>query len=149
LWGAGRNGKDLAKLLLEKESFPIHEYSEESTSNQEIRLPRTAESEKGKPGNSSVTILSAHPGSSLSRPMTGLYDRPSQKKGDTFIWVCDNAKKIGKEIYGIRMQHFNVIPDILSPQILIVVNSPEERKEIRILLNKWNKKPADDFWFFT
>ena len=69
--------------------------------------------------------------------------------GDTPRWVCDNSRKIGKEIYNIKLEHFNEITNIRSPQILIVVNSPEERILIRKQLKKWNKKPVEDFWFFT
>ncbi|WP_424962585.1 glycosyltransferase family 2 protein [Ekhidna sp.] len=87
LWGAGRNGKDLAKLLLEEE--------------------------------------------------------------DTFHWVCDNKRKVGKDVYGITIQHQDSIPDFDHPQILIVVTSPEEKVEIRKQLTKWGKKPVEDFWFFA
>lgn len=87
IWGAGRNGKDLAQLIL--------------------------------------------------------------ARNDNFRWLCDNEKKIGKEIYGIQLEHFNIVPDIASPQILLVVNAPEERIQIRKQLERWNKKPVRDFWFFT
>ena len=87
LWGAGKNGKDLAKLLLQKE--------------------------------------------------------------ENIKWVCDNDNKIGKDIYGIRMMHYNTIAEQLYPQILIVVNAPEERLKIRAILNDWGKQPSKDYWFFT
>ena len=87
LWGAGRNGKDLAKLLLEEE--------------------------------------------------------------DTFHWVCDNERKIGKDVYGIKMEHFDNIPKIENAQILIVVTSPEDKIEIRKKLSAWGKKPVEDYWFFA
>lgn len=99
LWGTGRNGKDLAKLILQKE-------------------------------NKIQTALSKL----LMAP---------------FYWVCDNKKKIGKDIYGIRIQHYSLISDIPSPQILVAVNSPEERQKIRKMLRSWDKHPAKDFWFFT
>ena len=86
LWGAGRNGKDMAKLLLNYEG--------------------------------------------------------------EFYWVCDNERKIGKDIYGIRMQHYDEIQTLDQPQIIIVVSSPEGSAEIRSLLAQWKKKPVDDFWFF-
>lgn len=86
LWGAGRNGKDLAKLILERER--------------------------------------------------DLY------------WVCDNARKIGKEVYGLKMQHFEEIPTIKNPQILIVVTSPRGKEDIRNHLVKWDKQPVKDYWFF-
>ena len=87
LWGAGRNGKDLAKLLFEEEN--------------------------------------------------------------TFHWVCDNRRKVGKDVYGITIKHQESVPEIEKPQILIVVTSPEEKVEIRNQLEKWGKKPVEDFWFFA
>ncbi len=87
LWGAGRNGKDMAKLLL--------------------------------------------------------------KNDDHFHWVCDNEKKIGKDIYGVRMEHFERIASLNNPQIMIVVTSPDDKIEIRRQLAAWGKRPVADFWFFN
>jgi len=87
LWGAGRNGKDMAKLILEKESY--------------------------------------------------------------FHWVCDNEKKIGKDIYGIKMQHYNDVNDLENPQIMIVVNSPDGKLEIKEILDMWKKEVVKDFWYFS
>ena len=87
LWGAGRNGKDMAKLL--------------------------------------------------------------QSYKDTFHWVCDNDKKIGKDIYGVIMQSFLDAEHLKNPQIIIVVASPDGKKEIQNQLNEWGKKPVEDYWFFS
>ncbi len=87
LWGAGKNGKDLAKLLLTKEK--------------------------------------------------------------SFHWVCDNERKIGKEVYGISIQHQDAIQRIDNPQILIAVASPEEKRIIRKQLESWGKRPTADYWFFV
>lgn len=87
VWGAGRNGKDFAKLILKKE--------------------------------------------------------------DSFHWVCDNERKIGKDVYGIIMEDFNVIPNLENPQIIVVVASPEDKEVIRKELENWNKQPVQDFWFFA
>ena len=87
LWGAGRNGKDMAKLL--------------------------------------------------------------QANNDTFHWVCDNERKIGKDIYGVILEHFNDIKNIENAQIMIVVSSPDGKKEIKKLLNSWSKQPVKDYWFFA
>jgi glycosyltransferase involved in cell wall biosynthesis len=87
LWGAGKNGKDMAKLLL--------------------------------------------------------------AKNDTLHWVCDNPKKIGKDIYDVRMQHFSIIPELKTPQIIIVVSSPDARVVIQEQLRLWDKRPIADFWFFA
>ena len=87
IWGAGRNGKDLTKLILNNEKN-LH-------------------------------------------------------------WICDNKKKIGKDIYGIRMQHFDELISIDAPQILIAVASPDDRREIKSHLKQNGKKPVSDFWFFS
>jgi glycosyltransferase involved in cell wall biosynthesis len=87
LWGAGRNGKDMAKLLLDQE--------------------------------------------------------------DSFHWVCDNERKIGHNVYGIVLQHYDIVDTIKNPQIMIVVASPDGQNEIRNQLKVWDKKPVKDFWFFA
>ncbi|PIB37267.1 glycosyl transferase family 2 [Reichenbachiella sp. 5M10] len=87
LWGAGRNGKDMAKILIQNQ--------------------------------------------------------------DTFHWVCDNERKIGKDVYEVRMEHYDVIPSLDNPQIMIVVSSPDGKKEIKETLNAWGKKPVKDYWFFA
>ena len=87
LWGAGRNGKDLAKELLKKEEH--------------------------------------------------------------FIWVCNNERKVGKDVYGIRMEHFSKVPSIEKGQLLIAVTSPDEKQAIFQQLKEWGKNPVEDYWFFV
>ena len=86
IWGAGKNGKDMAKLILER--------------------------------------------------------------NDSFKWVCDNENKIGKDIYGVILAHFSAVPTFNSPQLLIVVSSPDGKKEIEQQLIEWGKLPVKDYWFF-
>jgi len=86
LWGAGSNGKDLAKLLLDEE--------------------------------------------------------------DSFHWVCDNQRKIGRDVYQIRIQHCDDIASLQNPQILIAISSPEEKAMIRQQLGGWGKQLVEDYWFF-
>ncbi|MDB2657158.1 glycosyltransferase [Crocinitomicaceae bacterium] len=64
-------------------------------------------------------------------------------------WVCDNEKKIGKDIYDIRMRHFSEIPDLDNPQILIAIASPDAKNEIEEQLRSWGKNPIRDYWFFS
>ena len=71
------------------------------------------------------------------------------KREEDITWVCDNEKKIGKDIYGIRMMDYNAVAEQIDPQILIAVNAPEERLKIRSVLNDWGKQPSKDYWFFT
>ena len=87
LWGAGKNGKDLAKLILLKEK--------------------------------------------------------------NFNWVCDNEKKIGKDIYDMRMHHFDHLLTLNNPQIVIAVASPDGQIEIQQELDKLNLEKGNDYWFFA
>ncbi len=87
LWGAGRNGKDMAKLI--------------------------------------------------------------QTYQDSFHWVCDNERKIGKDIYGVIMEDYAVVKNLVNPQIMIVVSSPDGKIEIQRDLDAWNKVPVKDYWFFA
>ena len=87
LWGAGRNGKDMARLL--------------------------------------------------------------QERNEPFHWVCDNDRKVGLDVYGVRMEHFNTVPSLENPQIMIVVASPDGKQEIRKSLGTWGKEVRKDFWFFS
>ena len=68
---------------------------------------------------------------------------------DPFHWVCDNENKLGKDIYGVKMQHCNDIPGFENPQIIVVVTSPADKESIRIQLASWGKRPVEDFWFFA
>ncbi len=86
IWGAGRNGKDMVKQVLEYEK-DIH-------------------------------------------------------------WVCDSENKIGKDIYGIKMQSIESVVQLENPQILILVASPDASIEIRRQLEEWGKLPRKDYWFF-
>ncbi len=87
LWGAGRNGKDIAKIL--------------------------------------------------------------QSYNDTFNWVCDSERKIGKDIYGVILEHFDNTQNIENAQIIVVVASPAGKKQIEEQLTSWGKKAVDDYWFFV
>ncbi|WKN41400.1 glycosyltransferase family 2 protein [Tunicatimonas pelagia] len=87
LWGAGRKGKDLAKLLLKYENH--------------------------------------------------------------FHWVCNNSRKIGKEVYGVNLEPTEVVAKLDRPQILVAVTSPPMLPEIQKQLTSWGKQPMRDFWFFA
>ena len=48
-----------------------------------------------------------------------------------FEWVCDNTKKIGKNIYGTVLSHYNRIDALVKPNIIITVANQKEQIEIR------------------
>lgn len=72
-----------------------------------------------------------------------------QERGDNFHWVCDNDRKIGKDIYGVELSHYNEVPNLDNPQIIVVVASPDGKVEIENQLIAWDKKPVADYWFFA
>ncbi|MFY0594335.1 MAG: glycosyltransferase family 2 protein [Roseivirga sp.] len=67
---------------------------------------------------------------------------------ENFHWVSDNERKVGVNIYGINTQHLNDISGMENPQIMIVVASPDGKKEIEHQLKSWGKIPVQDYWFF-
>ena len=65
-----------------------------------------------------------------------------------FEWICDNPKKIGKDIYGKVLRSFKDLESIGNPQSIITVANKEAQIEIRDYLNKLNLKPIEDYVFF-
>lgn len=65
-----------------------------------------------------------------------------------FRWVCDNPKKINKDIYGKKMEHFHVLNQIDGFQSIITVANEDEQETIKIFLMGMDKKPMVDYFFF-
>jgi len=66
----------------------------------------------------------------------------------SFEWICDNPKKIGREIYGKPLKDFTSLKSIKNPQSIITVANKQAQVEIRNYLNDLNLKPIDDYVFF-
>ncbi len=63
-----------------------------------------------------------------------------------FEWVCDNKNKIGKDIYDVRLQHYDVIPHHQNTKIIVSVSSPEGIIEIK----KWlEQHQINTAYFFS
>ncbi|UKM63611.1 glycosyltransferase [Flavobacteriaceae bacterium GSB9] len=65
-----------------------------------------------------------------------------------FEWICDNPKKIGKDIYGKTMQPFETLSGIKNSQSIITVANKQAQKEIRAYLNALQLNPVEDYVFF-
>tara|TARA_R110002074_G_scaffold61561_2_gene148733 strand:+ start:4096 stop:5103 length:1008 start_codon:yes stop_codon:yes gene_type:complete len=65
-----------------------------------------------------------------------------------FKWVCDNPKKIGKDIYGVKLIHYSELKTIENPQSIITVANEKEQMSIKLFFTELNKKPAKDYYFF-
>lgn len=65
-----------------------------------------------------------------------------------FIWVCDNPKKIGKDIYGIKLIHYSKLKTIENPQSIITVSNEQEQMSIKSFFTDLKQKSAKDYFFF-
>lgn len=48
-----------------------------------------------------------------------------------FEWICNNPKKIGKEIYGTMMQEPATFSALSNPQTIVSVSNPQEQAELK------------------
>lgn len=65
-----------------------------------------------------------------------------------FHWLCDNPKKIGKEIYGISLKHFIEIEKMDKPQCIITVANEDAQDEIRAFMHQRGFQSMQDYFFF-
>jgi len=62
-----------------------------------------------------------------------------------FRWICNNANKIGKNIYNIIIESDRVIKHIRDSQIIVAVANPTEQADIKVILNQY---PDGQAFFF-
>lgn len=63
-------------------------------------------------------------------------------------WVCDNPKKIGKDVYGVKMESFEALQEMANPQVIVVVAGPDDQKQVSTFLMDMNSKSMVDHFFF-
>ena len=71
-----------------------------------------------------------------------------QENSIPFRWICNNPKKIGKNIYGIILEDFNSLNSAENSQYIITVANQEEQLEITSYLKKRDKKQSKDYQIF-
>ena len=71
-----------------------------------------------------------------------------QEQSVDFVWLCDNPKKIGKDIYGVRMQHFSVLDKLNNPQSIITVANEQAQTVILDYFSKKGQNSSTDYFFF-
>ena len=65
-----------------------------------------------------------------------------QSKQVPLKWICDNDKKIGKEIYAVNIDSIQLLEQVSEAQLIIAVANPEEQQSIRTFLSaKGNMNP--------
>lgn len=70
------------------------------------------------------------------------------KKGILFYWICDNDKKIGKDIYGVKLKPFKDLKHIKNPQTIVTVANADAQKEIVSYFKNLEMNPMIDYFFF-
>lgn len=69
------------------------------------------------------------------------------EKHINFYWVCDNANKIGKDIYGQQMLHYSALTEFKNPQTIITVANKEAQKMIYSFLSEFKQENMKDYFF--
>ena len=70
------------------------------------------------------------------------------EKKKPFEWVCDNPKKIGKDIYNKTLKSFEYLSTIEKYQSIITVANDEAQLEIEQFFQTQNRTPMNDYFFF-
>ena len=65
-----------------------------------------------------------------------------------FRWVCNSTSKWGKQINGIKMENFNILQELVDPQVIIAVAGPKDQKGIEQYLKKMNFTEGKHYYFF-
>ena len=70
------------------------------------------------------------------------------EKNTPFEWVCDNPKKIGKDIYNQTLKPFKYLNKLKNYQSIITVASQDSQAEIKHYFNIHKKTAMKDYFFF-
>jgi len=70
------------------------------------------------------------------------------EKNTPFVWVCDNPKKIGKDIYNQTLKPFEYLNKLISYQSIITVANQDAQIEIKHYFNIHKKTAMKDYFFF-
>ncbi|GGI57417.1 glycosyltransferase family 2 protein [Winogradskyella haliclonae] len=66
----------------------------------------------------------------------------------SFYWICDNPKKIGKDIYGQKLLSFEDLETIKNPQTIVTVANETEQKHIIQYFQRLQMTSMTDYFFF-
>ena len=69
-------------------------------------------------------------------------------KGINFQWICNNPKKIGREIYGKILLPIHSLEQLPNAQSIITVANTDEQQHIRTYFKEHKKRPMQDYFFF-
>lgn len=70
------------------------------------------------------------------------------EKNIPFHWICDNPKKIGRDIYGKPLKPFQFLKQLKNPQSIITVANSDAQIQIRDYLKTLELQSMTDYFFF-
>lgn len=70
------------------------------------------------------------------------------KNNIEFYWICNNPKKIGKEIYNQKLLSVSYLETLENPQSIITVANSKSQEHIRSIFDKLKLLPMKDYFFF-
>ncbi|TNJ43087.1 glycosyltransferase family 2 protein [Tamlana fucoidanivorans] len=70
------------------------------------------------------------------------------EKQIAFTWICDNPKKIGKEIYDQELKPFTHLEHINQAQSIVTVANPKAQNDIKSYFEKQDMHAMTDYFFF-
>ncbi|WP_250435825.1 glycosyltransferase family 2 protein [Hanstruepera flava] len=65
-----------------------------------------------------------------------------------FHWICDNPKKIGKDIYDQTLKSFEFLNELKRPQSIVTVANSKAQNEIKAYFDTQSMLPMQDYFFF-
>jgi len=71
-----------------------------------------------------------------------------KKKKISFVWICDNPKKVGKRIYGIELFKFGYLKHMERPQSIVTVANEKSQVQIRAYFKSQKMESMIDYFFF-
>ena len=71
-----------------------------------------------------------------------------KKNKISFIWICNNPKKIGKHIYNIELHAIATLSEFRQPQVIVTVANQTSQKRITAILENHQLEKAQDYFFF-
>jgi len=71
-----------------------------------------------------------------------------KKKKISFVWICDNPKKVGKRIYRIELFKFGYLKHMERPQSIVTVANEKSQVQIRAYFKSQKMESMVDYFFF-
>jgi glycosyltransferase involved in cell wall biosynthesis len=67
----------------------------------------------------------------------------------SFLWVDQNPKKIGKDIYDVRIQSLGDVDEVINKQFIVTVSNADAKNELCRILESHQLEEMKDFFFFA